>query len=289
MQKKRFIAVSVSFGLAIVGGAIWYMQSQQLQQSKPQDSDYSTHSVNGSAAMAREDFATARQEYTEAARLVAEKYGFEDKRYFDTLKRLAWVHDYVGDLHLSRKLYESMYHLSSEESMKLKTIQILFVPMSGTASVGSETDKETVGNPVLTNADKIYMLKTCEMMEQILGPVPLELHALTKLATNYGATNEGQLEEETYARIESIYRQTEGEKSVGMARAKIMLAQMYQRQKNSKMAQSCYDEAIAIYKEVLGAESSKKVADVVALSKAPPKVFKEPKPLNAADLTIPKF
>ncbi len=246
--------------------------------STPQQSDRATPMQNGRVALAREDFETAKKEYAESAKYARDKFGAEDKRYLDMLKGLAWTHDYLGELSSSRELYKTMYKLSPEEIAQLKVAQVALATL--------EESKSMIREGICKGPEASLRMAN-EGIDRVLGPVPQEIPLLNALATAYEVMKETSLEEETYARIESIYRETEGEQSVGMARTQVMLAQMYQRRNKPQMAQKCFNEAIAIYKEVLGKDSSQKVNEVVALSKAQPQNDK--KATSPQDMTVPEF
>lgn len=268
------VVLSVIIAGCLVGFALMFFRTSQ-------ESQWRALKTEAQKAYSREEFTVAQDKFKQAAKVALDSFGDEDPRYIDTLKRLAWVYDAVGDYKNGREIFKKVYKLSPEELFKIKTAQVALAPLA------LLNDLRMAGT---TKGPETVLRKASETIEKFLGSNDPELiPLLEQLALIYQAQNKFGEAETQYLRIFSIMRETEGDSSVGAAYAHRLLGGLYEAWGKREDALKNYEDSMQLYKEVLGPQAPQ-IAEVQALidGKGPAKNIEDPK-VDPKDLTIPQF
>jgi serine/threonine protein kinase len=244
------VVLSVIIAGCLVGFALMFFRSSQ-------ESQWRALKQEAQKAYAKEDFNVAQEKFKQAAKVALESFGDEDPRYIDTLKRLAWVKDAVGDYKNGREIFKKVYKLSPEELFKIKTAQVALAPLDLLKDLrlhGTTKGPETV------------LRKSSETIEKFLGSNDPELiPLLEQLALIYEKENKFGEAETQYLRIFSIMRETEGDESKGAAYAHRLLGGLYDAWGKPEDAKKNWEESKKMYEKVLGpnAPEIKEVQDLL--------------------------
>ncbi len=234
------VVLSVVIAGCLVGFALMFFRTSQESQWKALKTD-------AQKAYSREEFPIAQEKFKQAAKVALDTFGDEDPRYIDTLKRLAWVYDAVGDYKNGREIFKKVYKLSPEELFKIKTAQVALAPLA----LLNELRRENT-----TKGPETILRKSSETIEKFLGSNDPELiPLLEQLALIYEKQNKFGEAETQYLRIFSIMRETEGDSSVGAAYAHRLLGGLYEAWGKHDDAIKNYEESVRMYKDVLGANA----------------------------------
>lgn len=243
------LVLSVIIAGCLVGFALMFFKTSQ-------ESNWRALKTEAQKAYSVENFPVAQEKFKQAAKVALDSFGDEDPRYIDTLKRLAWVYDAVGDYKNGREIFKKVYKLSPEELFKIKTAQVALAPLE----LLSDLRKDNT-----TKGPETVLRKASETIEKFLGSNDPELiPLLEQLALIYERQNKFGEAETQYLRIFSIMRETEGDVSVGAARAHKLLGGLYDAWGKHDEAVKNYEESIRMYKEVLG-PNAKEIGEVQAL------------------------
>ena len=231
------VVLSVIIAGCLVGFALMFFRTSQESQWRGLKND-------AQRAYSKEDFGTAQEKFKQAAKVALDSFGDEDPRYIDTLKRLAWVEDAIGDYKNGREIFKKVYKLSPEELFKIKTAQVALAPLD------LLKDMRVNGT---TKGPETVLRKASETIEKFLGSNDPELiPLLEQLALIYQKENKFGEAETQYLRIFSIMRETEGDDSVGAAYAHHLLGGLYDAWNKREDAVKNYEDSMNMYRKVLG-------------------------------------
>ena len=279
-QKRHAdFATTVLFGVVLACAAVLICWCLTITARSTQDQEWKAMKVEGQKAYAREDLPTAERKFMDAAKKALDNFGEEDPRYTDTLKRLAWVFESRGNYTGARKIYEKINKLNPEDISKVKLAQLAYA---------GKTLAETLMEDDFTEGFTVALKKAVITLDKYFGPTdPGLVPLLEQLGTLYKRDGKWAEAENEYMRIISIMTETEGQKSVGTARAFGQIAELYKIWGNDKAAEENFQQAKEIYSEVLGPEAA---APIIAALKDnldhPERLIK---PKVKPDITIPVF
>lgn len=270
------VVLSVVIAGCLVGFALMFFRNGQ-------ESQWRVLKTEAQKAYAKEDFPVAQEKFKQAAKVALDSFGDEDPRYIDTLKRLAWVEDAIGDYKNGREIFKKVYKLSPEELFKIKTAQVALAPL--------ELLKELRVHGT-TKGPETVLRKASETIEKFLGSNDPELiPLLEQLAAIYQSEKKYGEAETQYLRIFSIMRETEGDISVGAAYAHRLLGGLYDAWDKREDAVKNYEESIKMYREVLGpdAKQIKEVEDQMNGKAQPKPDGGSITPENIDDMHVPEL
>lgn len=264
----------IVLSVIIAGCVVWFgLMVYRISQQ----SSWSTLKNEAQTAFAREDFATASQKFKQASKVALDNWGADDPRYIDTLKRLAWVENASGNYKDGRAIFAKVYNLSPEELNSIKMAQVVL----STAVAGGTNQTAAF---VLRGEDKM-LIRSSETIEKFLGSNDPELvPMLRNLGSIYMEKDKFGEAETQYLKIFSIMRDTEGDTSVGVARAHGLLAQLYFAWGKPKEAEKSKAEAVRIYSEILG-PNAKQIEEIKFLKYVAP----DATPYDPESLPVPQL
>jgi tetratricopeptide (TPR) repeat protein len=269
LNNAALVALSMVIVCCLVGFVLMFFRTGQETQ-------WRALKVEAQKAYAQEDFKAAKEKFEKAVKVALDNFGEEDPRYIDTLKRLAWVCDAKGDYATGREIFKRVYKLNPEELTKIRLAQTALSFLDLVDQITSEG--------VLKGPERGLRIAS-ETIEKYLGSNDPELiPLLEKLALVYQGEEKYPEAETQYLRIFSIMRETEGDMSAGAAYAHKLLGSLYdewaeynesgetaeererRRAEYQEKARKEFQDAMEMYKEVLGPEKSKdKIAAVKSL------------------------
>jgi serine/threonine protein kinase len=260
LRRGQFVALGLA-GAAVVGGSIWFISLGD------RDQQWVNLRHEAQEAYRRGDLKTAESKFFNAGKVAKELYGDEDPKYLDTLEKLAWIYEEQGaqgGYAKARKLFRKVKGLTPEDVMRFKAAQILaYTPVSQ-----------------LRNLEKQNVLKGPETalkagikeLEKYIGPTDPGLIVLYQsLAETYERQRHFAEAEDARIKLVSIREDSQGQDSIGVADARVDLANLYMEwgkdvaakkayddaQRTFAEARESYETAVKVYQELVGAACDK--------------------------------
>lgn len=215
-------------------------------------------------AYRRGNLKTAEKKFFEAGTLARELYGDEHPKYLDTIEKLAWIYEEQEKYAKARKLFTKIKGLTPEEVLRFKAAQILgYTPRS---------QLQNLRNQNVLKGPEVTLKAGIKELEKYIGPTDPGLIVLYEsLAETY--EKQGQFAEAEDARIKlvSIREDSQGQESLGVADARVALANLYvawgrnvaekgnkeDAQRTFIEAKDSYETAIKLYNDLMGANYEK--------------------------------
>lgn len=210
-------------------------------------------------AYRREDFDLAQKGFYQAAWRAKELYDVNSEKYLETMKRLAWVCEEQGQYAKARAIISKVKELSPKMIEHFKCAQVLaYAPLPQLRKL--LVAGVTVG-PECSLGAQIYELET------YTGPADPGLVPLYKLlADTYTQAKEYRSAEDVHVKLVSIAEDSQGPESIGVANARIALADFYKKwgevlsqtsslseaEKLHRQAKESYEIAAKLYQGLLG-------------------------------------
>lgn len=257
LRRGQFAGLGLLGLLAISGGVIYILQGDKDTQwvnLRREAQDY----------YRRADLKNAQAKFLEAGKLAKELYGDEDPKYLDTLEKLAWIHEEQGHYAPARKLFKKVKGLTPEDEMRFKAAQILaYTPVSQLENLESQD---------VLKGPETALKAGIKELEKYIGPTDPGLIILYRaLAKTYEKQRHFAEAEDARIKLVSIREDSQGPESLGVADARVDLANLYMEwgrdvsgkkayedaQRTFAEAKESYETAIKIYKELHGANSPK--------------------------------
>lgn len=204
----------------------------------------------------------AGERFFKAGKLARELYGDEDAKYLDTLEKLAWINEEQGHYAAARKLFKKVKGLTPEDEMRFKAAQILaYTPVSQLKNLQSQN---------ITKGPETALKAGIKELEKYVGPTDPGLIVLYEsLAETYERQKHFAEAEDARIKLVSIREDSQGPDSIGVANARVNLANLYMlwgkdvaekkayedAQRTYAEAKESYETAIKIYKDLLGGGS----------------------------------
>jgi len=279
LRRGQIAGLGLAGLLAIGGGVLFILQGDR-------DTQWVNLRHEAQESYRHGDLEKAEKKFFEAGKVAKDLYGDEDPKYLDTLEKLAWIYEEQGAYAKARKLFKKVKGLTPEDVMRFKAAQILaYTPVSQ-----------------LRNLEKQNVLKGPETalkagikeLEKYIGPTDPGLIVLYQsLAETYEKQRHFAEAEDARIKLVSIREDSQGQESLGVADARVDLANLYMEwgkdvasknafddaQRTYAEAKESYETAIKVYQELLGANCDKippikksltecKLAEVEAAAKA---------------------
>lgn len=210
----------------------------------------------------------AEKKFLEAGKVAKDLYGLEDPKYLDTLEKLAWIYEEQGKYANARKLIKKVKTLTAEDVLRFKAAQILaYTPVSQLENLQSQN---------VLKGPETALKAGIKELEKYIGPTDPGLIILYEaLAKTYEKQQHYAEAEDARIKLVSIREDSQGQDSVGVADARVDLANLYMdwgkyvagkkayddAQRTFAEAKESYDTAIKIYKELFG-QDYKKIPDI---------------------------
>lgn len=210
----------------------------------------------------------AEKKFMEAGKVAKELYGLDDPKYLDTLEKLAWIYEEQEKYAPARKLIKKVKSLTPEDVLRFKAAQILaYTPVSQLENLQKEN---------VLKGPETALKAGIKELEKYIGPTD---PGLIKLYEALAKTYERQLHfaeaEDARIKLVSIREDSQGQDSIGVADARVDLANLYMEwgkdvaskkayddaQRTFAEAKESYETAIKIYQELFGADY-KKIPDI---------------------------
>lgn len=236
MVKKMGVAAAAVLLIGITAGT-WAFLSQG-----DKDTQWQTLRREGQESYRRGDLQAAKKKFYDAAKIALQAYGEENHKYLDTLERLAWVYEELEDYGLARKIIGKIKNLQPVDMMGLKGAQML--------AYGTSSQLNNLrDNNVLEGPEKAYKA-SIKNLEKYLGPTDPGLIPLYQgLAETYEKLQRFAEAEDARIKLVSIREDSQGPESVGVAEARVGLADLYVLWGKSVSAKKQYEEAQRTYTE----------------------------------------
>ena len=210
----------------------------------------------------------AEKKFLEAGKVAKDLYGVDDPKYLDTLEKLAWIYEEQEKYAPARKLIKKVKSLTPEDVLRFKAAQILaYTPVSQLENLQKEN---------VLKGPETALKAGIKELEKYIGPTD---PGLIKLYESLAKTYERQLHfaeaEDARIKLVSIREDSQGQDSIGVADARVDLANLYMEwgkdvaskkayddaQRTFAEAKESYETAIKIYQELFGADY-KKIPDI---------------------------
>ena len=203
----------------------------------------------------------AEKKFLEAGKVAKDLYGVEDPKYLDTLEKLAWIYEEQGKYAPARKLIKKVKSLTPEDVLRFKAAQILaYTPVS---------QLENLQKSNVLKGPETALKAGIKELEKYIGPTDPGLIVLYEaLAKTYERQQHFAEAEDARIKLVSIREDSQGQDSVGVANARVDLANLYMdwgkdvaqkkayddAQRTFAEAKESYETAIKIYQELFGAD-----------------------------------
>ncbi|MBY0357752.1 MAG: serine/threonine-protein kinase [Candidatus Obscuribacterales bacterium] len=258
LLKKFQLPATITGGLLVVSLLVFFI----LQSDR--GGQLLTLSHEGQEAYRRGNLELAEKKFYSAAKLANELYGSENKQYLEIIERLSWVYEEEEKYAPARKLITKAKGLSPEDVLRFKSAQFLaYTPRSQLHNLSQQN---------VLKGPEVVLKAGIKELEKYIGPTDPGLIVLYQsLAETY--EKQGQFAEAEDARIKlvSIREDSQGQESIGVADARVDLANLYMEwgksvaqsgnnedaQRTFAEAKESYETAIKLYKELMGNDYAK--------------------------------
>ncbi len=206
----------------------------------------------------------AEKKFFQAGLVAKELYGDEDPKYLDTLEKLAWIYEEQERYAPARKLFKRVKGLTDEDVMRFKAAQILaYTPVSQLRNLQSQN---------VLKGPETALKAGIKELEKYIGPTDPGLIILYQsLAETYEKQRHFAEAEDARIKLVSIREDSQGQDSIGVADARVDLANLYMEwgkdvaskkafddaQRTFAEAKESYETAIKVYQELVGATCPK--------------------------------
>lgn len=207
-----------------------------------EDSQWINAFKNAQDAYRRGDLQSAEKSFLQTTKSAKELYGVNTEKYLESLKRLAWVFEEEEKYAEARKIISKIKELSPEKQMQFKAAQLLaYAPVS---------QRKQMAAAGITEGAKDGFLASIKVLQPYIGPADPGLLVLYKCLAEIYET-EGNYADAEDARIKlvSIREDSQGPESVGVADARVELANLYVKWGKDVMAKSGYKDAERTFAE----------------------------------------
>lgn len=278
--RKRNMPIIKKLGYGVLGtgliGCFCYLILWLTQGNE--DSQWVALFKDAQDAYRRGQLTKAQDKFLQAAKKAKELYDMNSEKYLETLKRLAWVYEEEEKYAEARKIISKVKELSPEKQMQFKAAQLLaYAPVS---------QMENLKNEKVTKGPEAGLKAGIKALEPYIGPADPGLLKLYKsLAETYEIDKHYAEAEDARIKLVSIREDSQGPESVGVAEARVALANLYVEWGKDVMAKGAYadaertfaeakdsyDIAIKLYDQLIGftcpeiAPTKKKLAECVEL------------------------
>lgn len=251
------LAVCAVVGL-LVTGLVYLLQGDK-------DTQWIAIRKEAQEAYRHGDLKIAEKKFLEATKRAKEYYGDQDPKYTNTLQRLAWVYEELGEYHRARKIISKLYNFDAQQQLDFKAAQLL---AAAALPKARELLKENV-----TEGPKALLKAGIKNLEKWIGPTdPGLLDLYTVLAQVFEVEKRHAEAEDARIKCVSIREESQGPESLGVADARVDLANLYlkwgkdvSKQKGAwgdaertyAEAVDNYQTAIKLYKDLSGSKSEK--------------------------------
>lgn len=253
----QFAALGLA-GVALIGGSAW------LISQSDRDAQWVNLRHEAQEFYKRGDLAKAGTKFFEAGRVAKELYGDDDPKYLDTLEKLAWIYEEQGAYAKARKLFGKVKGLTPEDKMRFKAAQILaYTPVS---------QLRNLKNQNVLKGPETALKAGIKELEKYIGPTDPGLIILyLSLAETYEKQRHFAEAEDARIKLVSIREDSQGQDSIGVADARVDLANLYMEwgkdvadkkayddaQRTFAEAKDSYETARKVYQQLLGPSSPK--------------------------------
>lgn len=190
----------------------------------------------------RGNLSNAQDKFLLAAKKAKDLYDVNSEKYLETLKRLAWVYEEEEKYAEARKIISKVKELSPEKQMQFKAAQLLAY-----APVSQMENLKVVG---VTKGPEAALKAGIKALEPYIGPADPGLLILFKcLAETYEIDKHYAEAEDARIKLVSIREDSQGPESVGVADARIDLANLYVEWGKDVMQKEAYADAERTFAE----------------------------------------
>lgn len=206
----------------------------------------------------------AEKKFLEAGKVAKDLYGVDDPKYLDTLEKLAWIYEEQEKYAAARKLIKKVKSLTPEDVLRFKAAQILaYTPVSQLNHLMKEN---------VLKGPETALKAGIKELEKYIGPTDPGLIKLYEaLAKTYERQQHFAEAEDARIKLVSIREDSQGQDSVGVADARVDLANLYMdwgkdvaskdahedAQRTFAEAKESYETAIKIYGDLFGSGYAK--------------------------------
>ncbi len=215
-------------------------------------------------AYRRADLKKAEKRFFEAGKIAKDLYGDEDPKYLDTLEKLAWIYEEQERYAPARKLFQKVKGLTPEDVMRFKAAQILaYTPVSQLRNLEQQN---------VLKGPETALKAGIKELEKYIGPTDPGLIILYQaLAETYEKQRHFAEAEDARIKLVSIREDSQGQDSLGVADARVDLANLYMEwgkdvsskkayddaQRTFAEAKESYETAMKVYQELIGGNCPK--------------------------------
>ncbi len=257
IRRLQFAGLGL-LGIAAISASVMYIVSGD------RDTQWVNLRREAQESYRRADLKKAKMSFLKAAKVAKELYGDEDPKYLDTLEKLAWIYEEQNEYAPARKLFQKVKGLTPEDVMRFKAAQILaYTPVS---------QLENLQKQNVLKGPETALKAGIKELEKYIGPTDPGLIVLYQtLAKTYEKQRHFAEAEDARIKLVSIREDSQGQDSIGVADARVDLANLYlewgkdvasksaydDAQRTFAEAKESYETAIKIYQELIGASCPK--------------------------------